>query len=71
MTLRIVVASDHATFSESGRHAADPVPVLIWGTGVDPDSVESFDERAATQGGLERFPLQLLFERVLDVRKAP
>lgn len=64
--LRIAVASDHATLSETGHHAADPVPVLIWGTGVKPDAVKTFSERAATQGALGRFPLQLLLERVFE-----
>ena len=62
--LRIVVASDHATLSESGQHAADPLPVLIWGEGVEADDVETYDEQAAGGGSLHRFPLQLLLSRL-------
>lgn len=62
--LRVAVASDHATLSEGGLHAADPVPVLLWGPGIDADDVETFDEAAAARGGLRRFPLQLLLDRL-------
>jgi 2,3-bisphosphoglycerate-independent phosphoglycerate mutase len=65
--LRVAVASDHATLSESGQHAADPLPVLIWGTGIPADDVEQFDERAAAGGALERFPLQMLLSRLFDL----
>ncbi len=62
--VRIAVASDHATLSESGQHAADPLPVLIWGEGVEADEIETFDEQSAGGGKLERFPLQLLLSRL-------
>ncbi len=62
--LRVAVGSDHATLSESGMHAADPLPVLIWGEGVERDEVEGFDETSASAGGLQRFPLQLLLSRL-------
>ncbi len=66
--LRIAVASDHATLSESGQHGADPLPVLIWGDGVEPDSVERFDETSAAAGALQRFPLQMFLSRLFDLR---
>ena len=62
--LRVAVASDHATLSESGQHAADPLPVLIWGEGVEADGVETYDEQSAGSGQLQRFPLQLLLSRL-------
>ena len=62
--LRIAVASDHATLSESGQHAADPLPVLIWGEGVEADEVQAFDEQSAGGGRLQRFPLQLLLSQL-------
>ncbi len=65
--LRIAVASDHATSSESGQHAADPVPVLIWGTGITADAVERFDEQSVGRGSLKRFPLQLLLGKLFQV----
>ena len=65
--LRIAVASDHATLSESGQHAADPQPILIWGEGVEADAVQTFDEPAAAGGALQRFPLQLLLSRLFKL----
>ncbi len=65
--LRVAVGSDHATLSESGQHAADPLPVVIWGEGIEPDDVQQFDEQSAASGALERFPLQLLLSRLFDL----
>ncbi len=65
--LRVAVASDHATLSESGQHGADPLPVLIWGPGIESDSVQHFDEQSTAGGALGRFPLQLLLSRMFDL----
>ena len=65
--LRIAVASDHATVSETGEDVADPLPVLIWGDGIEPDSVGQFDEESAGDGQLERFPLQLLLGKLFNL----
>ena len=62
--LRVIVASDHATLSESGQHAADPLPILMWGDDIEPDEVQSFDEQTAAGGRLQRFPLQSLLGRL-------
>ena len=61
--VRVAVASDHATLSEVGQHAADPLPVLIWGEGIEADDVEVFEEAAAVGGSMQRFPLQTLLGR--------
>ncbi len=65
--LRVAVAADHATLSESGQHAADPLPVLVWGQGIEADAVTTYDETAAAAGVLQQFPLQLLLERLFDL----
>ncbi|MEO1083438.1 MAG: 2,3-bisphosphoglycerate-independent phosphoglycerate mutase [Acidobacteriota bacterium] len=65
--LRILVGSDHATSSESGHHTADPVPVLMWGPGIEADDVDGFDESRAATGRLGRLPLQRLLPRLLDL----
>lgn len=65
--IRIAVASDHATLSESGQHAADPLPVLIWGKGIEADSVKVYDEHSAGAGQLQRFPLQMLLGRLFQL----
>ena len=64
---RIAIASDHATLSESGQHAADPLPVLIWGDGWEADDVETFDEQACGGGALQRFPLQMFLGRLFKL----
>jgi 2,3-bisphosphoglycerate-independent phosphoglycerate mutase len=66
-SVRVAVASDHATLSESGQHAADPLPVLIWGEGWTADAVESFDEQTCAAGALQRFPLQMFLGRLFKL----
>ena len=63
---RLAVATDHATYCDSGLHGSDPVPVLLWGQGIEPDAVDRFDERSAANGSLARFPLQNLIERIFE-----
>jgi 2,3-bisphosphoglycerate-independent phosphoglycerate mutase len=65
--LRIAVASDHATLSESGQHASDPVPVLLWGPGIEPDATTAFAEHAVAEGALGRFPLLMLGARIFEL----
>lgn len=65
--LQVAVASDHATLSESGQHSSDPVPVVLWGPGMEPDAVTELTERAVTQGVLGRFPLQTLLARLFEL----
>lgn len=62
--LQVAVASDHATLSESGQHAADPVPVLVWGPETEADGAVRFTEGEAAEGGFGRFPLQGLLSRL-------
>jgi 2,3-bisphosphoglycerate-independent phosphoglycerate mutase len=64
---QIAITSDHATLSESGQHAADPTPVLVWGPGWEPDDVPTYDEQAAGAGALQRFPLQMLLGRLFKL----
>ncbi|MEM1202293.1 MAG: ATP cone domain-containing protein [Acidobacteriota bacterium] len=65
--LRVAIAADHATLSESGQHSADPLPVVIWGDGIEADEVELYDETSVAPGALQRFPLQLLLGRLFDL----
>ena len=45
----------------------DPLPVLIWGEGIEPDGVRCFDEESVAAGQLQRFPLQLLLGKLFDL----
>ncbi|MEM6704868.1 MAG: 2,3-bisphosphoglycerate-independent phosphoglycerate mutase [Acidobacteriota bacterium] len=62
--LRIAISADHCTLVESGQHSSDPVPAVIWGTGIEADDSTAFDELSAAQGSLQRFPLQNLLARL-------
>jgi 2,3-bisphosphoglycerate-independent phosphoglycerate mutase len=65
--LRIAIASDHATLSESGQHGSDPLPVLLWERDGEGDSVERFDEQSVASGSLQRFPLQMFLGKLFNL----
>ena len=65
--LRIAVTCDHATLSETGHHAADPLPLLIWGEGIPADKVSRFDEKSVAEGCLGRSPLQSVLSRLFPL----
>lgn len=50
----VAATGDHATPCQLKEHAGDPVPLLIWGSGVLSDQVDRFHERACARGGLGR-----------------
>ena len=64
--LRFAVTSDHCTSSITGTHLNDPVPVVLWGTGIEKDGVEGFDEKQLKQGGLGRFSLSDVWEKLMN-----
>ena len=46
----IAVLPDHPTPCELRTHTAEPVPFLIYYPGIEPDSVQTFDEEACKEG---------------------
>lgn len=46
----IAILPDHPTPCELRTHTAEPVPFLIWYLGIEPDSVQAFDEVSAYDG---------------------
>ena len=48
---RVLLMPDHATPIAIRTHSSDPVPFTIAGSGIQPDSLERFDETAARTGG--------------------
>ena len=46
----IAVLPDHPTPCELRTHTNEPVPFFIWYPGIEPDSVQTFDEIAAVEG---------------------
>lgn len=61
----LCVTGDHATPSQMKAHSWHPVPFLLWGPNVGVDSVEVFDEEAASQGGLGHIPGKELMSLML------
>jgi len=50
--VRLILLPDHLTPVALKTHVEDPVPLAVWGPGVDPDAVEAYDERHAALGRL-------------------
>jgi 2,3-bisphosphoglycerate-independent phosphoglycerate mutase len=48
----VAVTADHATSCVRRAHTADPVPLLVAGSGITPDGSEAFGERACAEGSL-------------------
>lgn len=46
----IAVLPDHPTPCKLRTHTAEPVPFLMWYSGIEPDEVQTFDEVAACNG---------------------
>lgn len=46
----IAVLPDHPTPCELRTHTAEPVPFLIWYPGIEPDTVQTYDEFSVKEG---------------------
>lgn len=46
----IAVLPDHPTPCKLRTHTAEPIPFLIWYPGIEPDSVQQYDEVSAKEG---------------------
>ena len=51
----VMLAADHCTPVSVGDHSGDPIPAAFFGSGVTPDEVSSYGERACAQGYLGHF----------------
>ena len=49
--LLIVITGDHATPCLLGKHSGDPVPILLFGSGLPRDDASNFHELDASLGG--------------------
>jgi 2,3-bisphosphoglycerate-independent phosphoglycerate mutase len=61
------LTGDHSTPCEVGEHTADPVPVVISGSGVLRDTVKSYGEHSCSSGGLGRLTGNQFLLSVLDL----
>ena len=50
--VRMIVLPDHATPISVGTHTTDPIPFVIYGAGIEPDSVKVFSENSAKSSRL-------------------
>lgn len=50
----ISITADHSTPCAHKDHSSDPVPLLIWGRGVENDDISEFGERACAKGSIGR-----------------
>ena len=46
----IAVLPDHPTPCELRTHTNEPIPFFIWYPGIEPDSVQTFDEASVCEG---------------------
>ena len=46
----ITILPDHPTPCAIRTHTRDAIPFLIWHKGIEPDSVQTYDEFAAREG---------------------
>jgi len=64
---RIMVLPDHATPLSLRTHVADPVPFCICGTGIAPDGMQAFNEKAAAKGSLHLTAGYQLMDHLLAI----
>ncbi len=53
--LKLIVTGDHSTPCKMKDHSADPVPVLFYEYGENPDGINVFSEAQAAKGSLGKF----------------
>ena len=51
-SLRVLAMPDHATPIEVRTHVADPVPFLLWGSGIKAVNARTFSEKEAKSAGI-------------------
>ncbi|MFC1607485.1 2,3-bisphosphoglycerate-independent phosphoglycerate mutase [Candidatus Latescibacterota bacterium] len=61
----IAITGDHSTPAVYSAHSWHPVPLLMAGTHVRPDTVTTFGDRAAAGGGLGRFDAHYMMNEML------
>lgn len=63
----IALLPDHPTPVEIRTHVDEPVPFVIWHRGIEPDSVESFDEVACVGGSYGLLHLQQFMQALMRI----
>lgn len=65
----IAVMPDHPTPVEIRTHVKEPVPFIIYYPGIEPDSVEVYDEQSCVAGGYGLLRLQQFMETFMKIEK--
>jgi 2,3-bisphosphoglycerate-independent phosphoglycerate mutase len=66
--VRILVIPDHLTPVLKRTHVADPVPFLIWGDGIESNSIDSFGEAQAKASGWMVEQAHVILPKLLTVK---
>jgi 2,3-bisphosphoglycerate-independent phosphoglycerate mutase len=64
----IAVLPDHPTPVEIRTHVTEPVPFIIWHTGIEPDSVQQYDEVSCVSGSYGMLRLNEFMEAFMSVQ---
>ncbi len=63
----IAVLPDHLTPVEMRIHVGQPVPFLIWHRGIEPDSVQQYDEVSCVNGSYALLKLNEFMETLMNI----
>ncbi|MBO7579289.1 MAG: cofactor-independent phosphoglycerate mutase [Prevotella sp.] len=63
----IAVLPDHLTPVEMRIHVGQPVPFLIWHRGIEPDSVQQYDEVSCVTGSYGLLKLNEFMEALMNI----
>ncbi|MBR1547269.1 MAG: phosphoglycerate mutase, partial [Prevotella sp.] len=63
----IAVLPDHLTPVEMRIHVGQPVPFLIWHRGIEPDSVQHYDEVSCTDGSYGLLRLHEFMQTLMSI----
>jgi len=63
----IAVLPDHPTPVEQRIHVAEPVPFLIWHSGIEPDDVQAFDEVSCVNGSFGLLKYQEFMNEFMSI----
>ena len=64
----IAILPDHLTPVEQRIHVGQPVPFLIWHRGIQPDTVEQYDEVSCVSGSYGLLKLQEFMQEFMKIK---
>jgi 2,3-bisphosphoglycerate-independent phosphoglycerate mutase len=68
---RVLMTPDHRTPIALRTHSREPVPFVLWGTGVEPDGLQAYGERPAEAGSMQVDHGHLLMEYLIGKSELP